>query len=78
MRFNALVVRYSYIIRGQFFGHTHADHLAFYPSFKNDEKITNYYLVAPSLTTYSNNDPRYRVMEIDYDTLQVIDFQQYE
>lgn len=31
MRFNAIVDRYSYIIRGQFYGHTHSDHVSFMP-----------------------------------------------
>lgn len=82
MRFSALVDRYSYIIRGQFYGHTHADHLAFFPSFKDHKNIStdplsNYYLVAPSITTYSDRIPEYRVMEVDYDTSQVINFDQY-
>lgn len=29
-RYNALVDRFSYTIRGQFYGHTHNDHLAFF------------------------------------------------
>ena len=33
MRFNALTERYSYNIRGQFYGHTHHDHVGFFPSF---------------------------------------------
>ena len=82
MRYTALVDRYSYIIRGQFHGHTHSDHLAFYPSLKDHKNIStdilsSYYLVAPSITTYSNRVPEYRVMEVDYDTLQVINYDQY-
>lgn len=82
MRFNAIVDRYSYIIRGQFYGHTHSDHFAFFPDFKTKDnidttKLSNFYLVAPSLTTYSDRIPEYRVMEVDFDTLQVLDFSQY-
>ena len=85
MRFNALVDRYSYIIRGQFFGHTHSDHLSFYPKIKehyeskniSSDPLSNYYLVAPSLTTYSDRIPEYRVMEVDFDTLQVVNYHQY-
>lgn len=62
MRFNAIVDRYSYIIRGQFYGHTHADQLGFNPIIKNLTKIntanlSNYYLVAPSMTTSTNRIP---------------------
>ena len=35
MRFNALTDRYSYIIRGQFYGHSHTDHTGFFPSITN-------------------------------------------
>lgn len=37
----------------------------------------NYYFVAPSLTTYDFKVPRFRVLDIDYDTLQTINFHQY-
>jgi sphingomyelin phosphodiesterase len=78
MRFNALVDRYAYTIRGQFYGHTHRDHIGFFPSMMgNDSHLVNSYLIAPSLTTYSNKHPEYRVMSIDLDTLQVVDYEQY-
>lgn len=82
MRFNALVDRYSYIVRGQFYGHTHSDHVSFFPQMKNISNIStaplsNYYLVSPSLTTYSDRVPEYRVMDVDFDTLQVLDYSQY-
>lgn len=82
MRYNALVDRYSYIIRGQFYGHTHSDHVSFFPQMKNTSNIntvalSNYYLVSPSITTYSDRIPEYRVMDVDFDTLQVLDYSQY-
>ena len=82
IRFNALVDRYSYNIRGQFYGHTHNDHLSFFPQFSNKSDIktaplSSYYLVAPSITTYSDRVPEYRLMDVDFDTLQVTDFSQY-
>lgn len=82
IRFNAIVDRYSYIIRGQFYGHTHSDHVSFFPQMKNTSNVStaplsNYYLVSPSLTTYSDRIPEYRVMDVDFDTLQVIDYSQY-
>lgn len=67
MRFDALTDRYSYIIRGQFYGHTHTDHVCLFFSMKNDSKLVNYCLIAPSLQCGKN--PEYRIMEIDYDTL---------
>jgi sphingomyelin phosphodiesterase len=82
MRFSAIVDRYSYIIRGQFYGHSHADQVSFFPDFAKMQNIdktplSNYYLVSPSFTTYSNRVPEYRVMDIDFDTLQVKDYAQY-
>jgi sphingomyelin phosphodiesterase len=77
MRFNALTERYSYNIRGQFYGHTHRDHVGFFPSFADKERLAAYYLISPSLTTYSDKHPEYRVMSLDYDTLQVLDYEQY-
>jgi sphingomyelin phosphodiesterase len=82
MRFNAIVDRYSYIIRGQFYGHTHEDQFSFFPDFAKMQNIdtaplSNYYLISPSFTTYSNRIPEYRVMEVDFDTLQVKDYSQY-
>lgn len=77
MRFNALTDRYSYIIRGQFYGHTHSDHVGFFPSINNNSNLVNTFLIAPSLTTYSGKHPEYRIMTIDYDTLQVVDYEQY-
>ena len=77
MRFNALTDRYSYIIRGQFYGHSHTDHIGFFPSIKNISHMTNYFFIAPSLTTYSNKHPEYRIMTVDLDSLQVVDYDQY-
>jgi sphingomyelin phosphodiesterase len=74
-RFTALIDRYSYIIRGQFYGHTHHDQAGVFFSSKNSSKLVNYCLVAPSLQC--GKHPQYRVMEVDYDTLQVVNFKQY-
>jgi|LakMenE01Jun11ns_1017448.scaffolds.fasta_scaffold7768987_1 sphingomyelin phosphodiesterase len=82
MRFNALVDRFSYTIRGQFYGHMHSDHISFHPEMKSSSnvdnpRLTGYYLAAPSLTTASDRVPEYRVMDVDFDTHQVLDYTQY-
>ena len=77
MRFNALAERYSYIIRGQFYGHSHRDHIGLIPEMGKKDKLTGFYFIAPSLTTYSDKNPEYRVMEVDYDSMQVLDYDQY-
>lgn len=62
VRFAAIVDRYAYIIRGQFYGHTHSDHVSFFPELRNltninSAPLSNYYLNSPSLTTYSDRIP---------------------
>ena len=66
--FNAMVDRYSYIIRGIFTGHTHADELEVFYSNATGEAINANY-IAPSLTTYSHRNPSFRVFEADKETL---------
>lgn len=65
--YNALVDRYSYTIRGIFAGHSHADELEIFYS-ASSKKAINATFIAPSLTTYSNRNPSFRVFEIDADT----------
>ncbi len=77
IRYNAIVDRFSYTIRGQFFGHSHDDHIGMHYGVTNQSKVTSYYFIAPSLTTYSDRVPRYRILDVDFDTLQVKDFHQY-
>lgn len=78
-RFNLLIERFNYIIRGQFYGHTHNDHLAFFTA-SNDttRKIINNYLVAPSFTTSTDRNPRYRILKVDRDTMRVVDYDQFK
>jgi sphingomyelin phosphodiesterase len=77
LRYNAIIDRFSYTIRGQFYGHTHNDHIGAHYSIHNQSSLVNYYFVAPSLTTYDFRVPRYRILDIDFDTLQTKDFHQY-
>jgi sphingomyelin phosphodiesterase len=78
-RFNILVDRFNYIIRGQFYGHTHNDHLSFFTAVNDtSRKIINNYLVAPSFTTSTAKNPRYRILKVDRDTMRVIDYDQYK
>ena len=72
MRYNALVDRYSYVIRSQFFGHSHVDHIAFFPTFSDPKKLASYHMISPSLTTSSFLNPQYRVLTVDYDTLLIL------
>ncbi len=69
-----LLERFSYTVRAQFFGHTHHDHFFVYHA---GQRVTGMALVSPSLTTYSDKIPQYRVMTVDQDTMQVLDYTQY-
>jgi len=75
-RYRALIDRFSYLIRGQFFGHTHVDQFEVVRSYK-DETPIGVILVAPSLTTFSYHNPSFRVFEIDTDTNTVLNYDQY-
>lgn len=78
-RYNILVDRYNYIIRGQFFGHTHNDHMSFFTAVNDsNHKIINNYMVAPSFTTSTNRNPRFRVMKVDLETMRIMDFEQFK
>ena len=50
-RYNALVDRFSHIIKGQFFGHTHSDEVKIVHGYFNKSLITGVVHIAPSFTT---------------------------
>ncbi|GAA5807073.1 hypothetical protein MFLAVUS_000423 [Mucor flavus] len=74
--YNQIIDRYSHIISGQFFGHTHKDEMTiFYGHNKNQtakEAISVGY-VAPSITPFHNLNPGFRVYKIDTETFEVVD-----
>jgi len=76
-RFSALVERFSHIIRGQFFGHTHSDSFLIYKSFLNPSETVQLGWVAPSMTTNSHRNPSFRVFEVDADTKIPVNYYQY-
>lgn len=55
-----IIDRYSEIIKGQFFGHTHVDELEIFYDEKTLKKPINMAYVGPSITTYENMNPGYR------------------
>lgn len=76
-RYNAIVDRFSSIIRGQFFGHTHYDEFRIITEYFNSTNIAGLVLTAPSLTTYTMKNPSFRVYEVDSNTKIVKDYSQY-
>jgi len=80
-RYTVLMERFAHIIRGQFFGHTHNDHIQLVKSWgkNNVAKGTTVgtVLVAPSFTTYRLHNPSFRVYELDQETNVLINYHQY-
>lgn len=50
-RYKAILDRFSYIIRGQFFGHTHFDEIKIMHEYFDQSKVLSVSYIAPSLTT---------------------------
>lgn len=75
--YQVLVNRYRNIITGQFFGHTHNDHFQIVPSLIDRESPAGVISITPSLTTFSNQNPSFRIYEVDKETLFPVDYHQY-
>lgn len=75
-RYEAIVDRFNYTIRGQFFGHSHND---FFRMFYTQDRTTpvGVQFIAGSLTTLGKQNPSFRVFEIDVDTAIPIRYHQY-
>lgn len=76
IRYKALIDRYSFVIRGQFFGHMHVEDFKVAKSFFDNSTI-GLVLIPGSLTTFSWNFPEFRVYEIDSETNLPINYHQY-
>ena len=76
-RYIAIVDRFQNIIRGQFFGHTHYDEFKLISEYFDGNKTAGVVLTAPSLTTYSFQNPSFRIYEMDSDTKVMLDYFQY-
>ena len=76
-RYNALSDRFSNIIRGHFYGHTHYDEFRTIHEYFNYTNIAGLIHIAPSLTTYTEKNPQFRVYKVDDKTKIVLDYDQY-
>ncbi|KAI9297579.1 sphingomyelin phosphodiesterase [Neoconidiobolus thromboides FSU 785] len=79
--FHQIVNRYSHLIKGQFYGHTHLDQFQlFYQSNQTKQENTaiNIAYINPSVTTFKNINPGFRIYEVGatnygiYDSLTYI------
>lgn len=75
--FNAVTERYQNNIKAVFSAHTHNDHLIFHRSRYDNQTVVKTQYVGPSLTTFSNLNPSFRVFKVDADTNEIIDYTQY-
>ena len=77
MRLKILLERYQHIISGYFSGHTHMDELTLIKEYQNPKKYSIINYICPSLTTYPDLWPSYRVYHADSYTKIVNDYTQW-
>lgn len=75
----AIVNRFEDTIAGQFFGHIHVNTFSVFYENMNDPKSrpTSMLFSAPSVTTYWNLNPAYRIYVVDSHTAQLLDYETY-
>lgn len=71
-----LIDRYQYTVRGQFYGHSHSDQFQMSRGVFSNEAVGVQW-IAPSLTTYTDHNPSYRIVEADYETKEILTYYQY-
>ncbi|XP_050312495.1 sphingomyelin phosphodiesterase-like [Anthonomus grandis grandis] len=76
VNYNSLITRFSHIIKGQFFGHTHTDGLKVFYS-KIDGSPINVGFNGASLTPYTKYNPNYKIISVDPVTFDVLDVETY-
>jgi sphingomyelin phosphodiesterase len=76
-RYQVLVDRFQNIIRGNFYGHTHYDEFRVLTEYYNKDKVAGIIYTAPSLTTYSFQNPSFRVYEVETKSMILKDYYQY-
>jgi len=70
-----IVNRFNDTITGQFFGHTHTDQFVIF--YDNNSNPTSVQLIAPSVTTFTNINPSFRIFAYDKSTYELLDMYQY-
>ncbi len=74
--YDALLDRFSHTIRGNFVGHSHGAHLSAVRDHKTN-KVVGVNLLPSSLTTYSQLQPSFRILDIDEQTMRPLNFYDY-
>lgn len=69
-RYQALLERFSHIIKAQIFGHIHQDGYKFTHGYFDKKKITGFKVIGGGVTNYNSN-PRYHKLVIDKGNLDL-------
>ncbi|KAJ8941450.1 hypothetical protein NQ318_016890 [Aromia moschata] len=73
--YNSLVKRFSHIIKGQFYGHTHTDEIKiFYDDYGTPVNVG---YNGGSLTPYTKYNPNYKLMTVDPNTYDILNIDTY-
>jgi sphingomyelin phosphodiesterase len=76
-----IINRYENTVTAQFFGHTHHDEFEIFYDMENITRATNIAFIGPSVTTFYNNNPGYRIYSVDgfykSTTWRVTDYETY-
>jgi len=63
--YSKIISRFEGTVMAQFYGHTHNDEFMIFYDSEDSSRAVNFGFVAPSVTTYTNLNPAYRVYTID-------------
>ncbi|KAK7069799.1 Sphingomyelin phosphodiesterase [Halocaridina rubra] len=78
-QFNRVVSRYSHIIRGQFYGHSHYDEFRIHYDMKSPSNAVGIEYISPNNGPFHDLNPSYRIFYIDGDhpetTRNVLDYE---
>ncbi|XP_069958406.1 sphingomyelin phosphodiesterase [Cherax quadricarinatus] len=78
-QFSRIVTRYSHIIRGQFYGHSHMDEFRLHYDVNSPQKPIGVQYITPNNGPFNNLNPSFRLFYIDGDypetTRKVLDYE---
>ena len=77
IRLKILLDRYKNIISGYFSGHSHRDELTLIKEYQNPKKFSIINYICPSVTTYPQYWPSYRIYQADSETKYITDYIQW-
>jgi sphingomyelin phosphodiesterase len=75
--YNALIDRYTNIIKLQLFGHSHADNMQTIRAIKNKNEIVGVTFLIPQLGVLPSENPSFRVFDLDGKNYDLTDYHQY-